>query len=330
LLAISAVGLIAISLMIERQTIREIATAITPICAGVAVMAAPFFAWNAIEYGHLMPVSGSVKSTFPAVRDSLSLHSDQLFGLLLLSAVLGLWGWSTRNDVRNGARLAEVIRTPLSFLVFACALHYLHLFLFLSWGTYWWHFAPYGLALSILLSQACRDFGERHTGLRPLANVGLATVVSLASVIVFVDKLENTERRHVTWLEAARWAHSNSEPGDVFALKDAGLFGYFSDRHVINLDGKANGYRYSDYLNHGEIDRYLREAQTRFVADIDCRYVEDLCRIAIPKPHRPAVYLFMPEDREVYSSKPYPARIFQSAGRDDRRFRIWQYQSLDD
>jgi hypothetical protein len=328
LLAISAVGLIVLSSLIERRTILEIATEIAPICAGVIVMAAPFFAWNAIGFGHLMPISGSAKSTFPGVRDSLSLHSDQLFGLLLLSAVLGLWGWNTRRDVRNGHRLAEVLRTPLSFLVFACVLHYLHLFLFLSWGTYWWHFAPYGLALSILLARACHGLGERRSGLRSFLNVGLATAVSLASLLAFGAKLENTAHRHGTWLEAARWAKSNSEAGDVFALKDAGLFGYFSDRHVINLDGKANGYRYSDYLSRGEIDQYLREAQTRFVADIDCRYVENLCRIAIPQPRPPAVHLFMPEDREVYRSKPYPARIFQSAGRGDRRFRIWQYPSL--
>ncbi|GAG50386.1 unnamed protein product, partial [marine sediment metagenome] len=53
-----------------------------------------------------------------------------------------------------------------------------------------------------------------------------------------------------------------------------------------------------------------------------------LCRIFIPQPRPPAIRLFMPEDREVYRSKPYPARIFQAAARDGRRFRIWQYPSL--
>jgi hypothetical protein len=209
--------------------------------------------------------------------------------------------------------------------VIFCVIHYLHLYLFLSWGTYWWHFAPYGFALAILVPQACHGFGERRAGFRTLVNVGLAAAIAIASTSLFLAKLENTQRRHETWLAAAHWAKSNSEPGDVFAIKDAGLFGYFSGRNVINLDGKANGYRYSEFLDRGDVDLYLREAQTRFIADIDCRYSDDHCRIIIPKPHRPFVRMNMPADREVYHSQPYPVRIFQRTDAKDRRFRIWLY-----
>jgi hypothetical protein len=41
-------------------------------------------------------------------------------------------------------------------------------------------------------------------------------------------------------------------------MKDAGNFGYFSRRHVVNLDGLVNTFAYQDSLAAGRFEGFLR------------------------------------------------------------------------
>ena len=72
--------------------------------------------------------------------------------------------------------------------------------------------------------------------------------ISLQSMVA-----KNKELRHSQWLAAANWARRNTPEDAVFALKDAGLFSYFSDRTVMNLDGKASGHNYIQALQAGKV-----------------------------------------------------------------------------
>jgi hypothetical protein len=73
----------------------------------------------------------------------------------------------------------------------------------------------------------------------------------------------------LTWqvasYKAALWAREHTEPEDIFALKDAGNFGYFSERRVVNLDGLVNNLEYQDVLNSRRLLEYFRQNHVKYL-----------------------------------------------------------------
>jgi hypothetical protein len=65
--------------------------------------------------------------------------------------------------------------------------------------------------------------------------------------------------------EAALWARRATDRDAVFAMKDAGNFGYFSERRVINLDGVMNDLEYQAALRDKRLAEYLRARHVRFI-----------------------------------------------------------------
>ena len=64
---------------------------------------------------------------------------------------------------------------------------------------------------------------------------------------------------------AALWAKENTEPNAIFAMKDCGTFGYFSERRVINLDGIINNFEYQEYLKEGKFRKYLKDKNVTYL-----------------------------------------------------------------
>jgi hypothetical protein len=62
---------------------------------------------------------------------------------------------------------------------------------------------------------------------------------------------------HVTSYRAAVWARENSGEGEVFSMANAGHFGYFSERSVVNLDGLVGTLHFQDVLLRHELNDFL-------------------------------------------------------------------------
>jgi hypothetical protein len=285
-------------------------------------LASPYLALNLWSFGALMPISGAVKSSMPALRHSLVLEGDSLFGLALLCASWLALIPVVARDVRTRS-VAEALRSPLLLLALACSGHFLHVFFWMDWGVYWWHFAAYGLLLALAVPAGLSRL--LAPGARRLAIAG-ALGLSLLTLPIQVGQIDNRLARHVMWRDAALWARQNTEPDAVFALKDAGLFAFFSERAVVNLDGKANGLRYRDHLASGEVERYLREVGVRYVADVNGGCASDgRCAIQILRSNRPGVFLVFPAADELYRSASYPTRLGLQQDGPEPRFMIWRF-----
>jgi len=104
-------------------------------------------------------------------------------------------------------------------------------------------------------------------------------------------------------------------PEDGGILKDAGLFGYFSERSVVNLDGKANGYRYREFWREGTVVDYLDEVGVKYVADVNCRPFDgDGCLIAILRANREPLILTLPEATHVFQGRDLDSRGLLARG----------------
>jgi hypothetical protein len=274
-----------------------------------------------------MPVSGTVKSTFPTIRDSLSFRGDLelgaalIIGLVVLTAV-----WLAGNCAASVPRESRIC-SPVLILVLACVFHYIHAFLFLDWGVYWWHFAVYGLAIAVVLAGAT----ERITASRPRwRKLAIRVLVAILLTLAAITKAEEfiiKFQQHRAWLAAAEWAQEHTPPESIIAIRDAGLFGYYSDRRTVNLDGKANGYEYAQYLKRDEICAYLQKVNVNYLADIHARYHEGIYQIHIRRPNQVNVSLDVAESDEVFRKDVPPVRhgLRKSPA---ACFAIWQYAGM--
>ena len=67
--------------------------------------------------------------------------------------------------------------------------------------------------------------------------------------------------------EVAHWAQEKLPADAVFATTDAGVFGYFSERTTINLDGLINNYRYREEIRAGRFAGYLHQRGVQYILD---------------------------------------------------------------
>lgn len=297
-------------------------------CLGFLTALGPYFLWNIVTFGHITPISGTVKSTFPAIRNTLSLRGDQVFGAYLLGALLALTILAVLIDLSRGRPLSSILGSPLTILALGCSFHFVHVLLFLDWGVYWWHFAVYGLALAIALAKLVHRLTASRPRLCRVISTLLVTVLVGAACIMKVREIGIRAQRHRAWLAAARWARGQTPQSAIFAIKDAGFFGYFSDRRVINLDGKANGYRYREHVIAGDVEGYLRRMKVDYVADIGAYYESRRFLIMIPRPNRTPVVLRMSEREEVYRSRAVPRSAARFGSAPMGHFVVWKYPGL--
>ena len=294
---------------------------------GFSIPLAPYFCWNLVSFGHIMPISGGVKSSFPAIRDHLNLYGDMRFAALLLVAMLGLLVVIEVFDIR---RREETERKGLPLLVgllLACLFHFLHAFLFLSWGFYWWHFSIYGLTLSLLLARAAYSATRSRAALRPVLVAAIGLPLAAFGLAFKLHEVAVRGAQHATWLRAAEWVRQNTEIDDVLGIKDAGLFGYFSERHVINLDGKANGYEYLEHIARGDAEGYLRDIGLKYIADIGRHCSGNVCTIPILRANREPLLLLMSRDSEVYRGELTASTATRFGRRPSQQIVIWKYSA---
>jgi len=324
LLPASIIVLLADAFRQRASAIRTVTHAILQSLGFFAIFGI-YVAWNVRHFGQIMPISGVVKSSLPALRNSLSMNGDLWIGLVLLGLVwitMLLSQFSIPPD-----RPRSPNQAPILLLALSCTFHFLHAFLFLDWGVYWWHFAQYGLCLTItipaLLHRWLHDRPSRRT---PIALAAIPVCLVIAAPLI-QRQISIKYRQHASWRDAAEWAQQHTPIDSVFALKDAGLFGYFSERCVINLDGKANGRAYLNHLKQGTVKEYLRIFDTHYIADVHARYHEGLYAIAIPRVNQDAIVLIMRETDEVFRSSQFPAHASRYGASPNAHFAIWTYPS---
>ncbi|HYM81457.1 MAG TPA: hypothetical protein VEY91_08600 [Candidatus Limnocylindria bacterium] len=283
--------------------------------APIVVLVAPYLAWNQARFGHLVPISGMLKSTFPVV--SFSAHElrrmDVVIGetqLLIATAGIAISLFLPRLTI-SGATLwsrAEATSGWLAAIALwlgAC-LHFANSILFMNWGVYWWHFASYGptalLALALIVHGLLDRLGRR----RLWAAAAISAMVALS---LFTHRVETRIRgnQHRIWHQSALWARDHLPLEAVIGMTDCGTFGYFSERRTINLDGVINSYAYHEAVRERRLTAFLQKCGVTHFAHHAVVYREGVYVVPITT-HvlglDDAVVVTTPA-AEVYRSPPY-------------------------
>jgi hypothetical protein len=294
-------------------------------------LAGGYLAWNLLSFGHAVPISGALKTSFPTITFTPSRLTEPhtLFGTLqiLVSGLGLLWLWARPRPGESERRAVPL----LAVLWCGAFAHFLNTVLFMDWAAHWWHFGAYApltiLVLALVLDRLLATLRQPRLGFR-LAAAGVLASAAVAYVSDLVVKGEH----HAPWYEAALWARRNLPPDAVVGMTDCGVFGYFCERRTVNLDGVINGYAYQDALRDHRLGEYLRSCGVTHVADYRAFYRSGWYVLPLPARlyDRPGGAIVATPEGEVFRSEPYPSFL---RSRRIQHFAIWdlkQARVLDD
>jgi hypothetical protein len=239
-------------------------------CAPVLALGGAYLAWNARRFGHLVPVSGMLKTTYPQAAP----HWEYLraFPEFALFAAIG-GAWWLRDVIRAWTgRTRGTVPSPIAIFGLAALLHFIYTLLFMAWGVENWHFCL-GVPAGILLlgwgaTRAVNMIARGNA--RRAAPIWAVVVIAAAGAMA--AGLASSRARHRDLLlehyhRAALWARDRSPRDAVFAMTDAGIFAWFSERTTINTDGLINDFDYVETLRRGAFAEYLAREGVDHVMD---------------------------------------------------------------
>lgn len=231
------------------------------VSASAALVLAPYLLYNVVSTGHLVPISGAIKSSLPLIEPDF----DRLGTLGQVTAVGGalslLMAAFTR---RRGTSWTILAGMGAGVLV-----HAAYVVLLTDHYTFWkWYYVAGVLNLAFVL---CAGFDLVADRRRSLARVA-ATTATLALVFAALSygwmkahsgasfgPVRLPELARYRWpSELGRWMKLNLPPGSaVFVYDYPGALAYHSDRRVLPVDGLINDYTYNDELMRIGIEAYL-------------------------------------------------------------------------
>ncbi len=251
---------LALTAFMERKNRRTVRHYCIVFMIGFIALAL-YMSWNRLAYGHALPISGRLKTTFPRAE----LHWEYLLrywdfvGLTLAGGILWL------RELRDRRQ-----PTVVAIVGLAAVFNLIQIVAFMKWGVENWYFClaviPGGLAAAKFVDHVVCFAAERLRLSLERAYAGVAISVLLLMTLA----LAQSYRRHSDliqphYLAVAQWARSKTPPDAVFAMTDAGIFSWFSSRKTINTDGLMNNAEFMETLRRGEFETYLREQEVDYI-----------------------------------------------------------------
>jgi hypothetical protein len=221
------------------------------------VFVIPYLAWNLLAFGHLMPISGTLKTSFPEAGFKLANLNIEHAGLyLLIVGAVGVELW------RGNGR--DPFVKLLAILSIGLVTHALFTVVYIRWGAFSWHFAT-----SIPVGALCAAVLARHAAGRLPRGIVTAAVAAFAlfeisALAISVSRIGDTFT--VAGREAGVWVATNLPPDTVLGMKDSGIFSYFAQRRVMNLDGVANSFEFADAVCQDRLEDFVRGHGVEYVA----------------------------------------------------------------
>jgi 4-amino-4-deoxy-L-arabinose transferase-like glycosyltransferase len=130
------------------------------------------------------------------------------------------------------------------------------------------YFCPVYFVISILAACVLQDVvawaGARRRVMR-VAVAGAFTAYAIGLVYMGVTSAHRSNTVY-QFYNIARWVEKNTSKDETIGVFQGGMIGYFSNRRVVNLDGKVNGPAL-EALRNGHISEYIARSGIDVVMD---------------------------------------------------------------
>lgn len=214
--------------------------------ATAAAVTAPYFAWNLVRFGHLMPIAGAIKVDLGRLGVDPEAVGATGFALAALAGAAAVAAFAGRRPTRP--QLLAVAPVLAGGLVSTA------IYLVAGVGRYTdldWYRMPLLVAAAVLVGLAV----TRLSALRPVVVdvVAWSVVVALlAGTLVVVEFGRLRGANHDHWHPVAEFSEEVGAlvpPDEVIATLDfPGVLAAFSGRKVVALDGLTGDYAFQDDL----------------------------------------------------------------------------------
>ena len=286
---------------------------------GGALVVVPYLALNWLQYGHLMPISGAIKSTFP----SFNFELDRLGAMGKLAAPFGVIslciGLFLDRDQRR-----RVLWRGLGIGVIA---HALYVVGFTDHYTFWaWYYVSgvlaAGLSAAYLPGWVTDRLGPgwANAWSRPLVLTLTFAILTAGAARAWLKAFNPIEIGPVAidvpineyrWPEEfAVWLKQNLPPDSVLLVFDwPGAIAYYSDLRVLPMDGLVSDYKYNDDLLSAGASAYFCAHHVGYFFGLmdDDRATRQIA-VAAPLYRRPAGTLTLREEQLVVRTRDVVSR----------------------
>jgi len=286
----------------------------------VILILAPYLYYNLSTFGHLVPISGAIKSDFPLpnVMPNIFITGVTIrhFVAVPFIIIAGLIGILVRTNSIINDKNTKSLRMVMTVTSVGLLFDLTYKVLFVRWSLMGWYFALYppifALATVLLVRTGAgyarkRKFSFLDTSWVRKIPYAFA-VVSIIGLLLFAWKtfkwLEGPRNYAQACIAGAQWVDQNLPQDARLGMTDCGVFGYFARRVVVNLDGLINNWRYQDYLSAGRFEDYLNDMDIGYLAmltryPIVPRSGEYSYGFQVYSPNRPA-WLFVNSTQEIF------------------------------
>lgn len=261
------VGVLCLVLLVRALFINRVSSGgLLALARAAALVAAPFtvfvaviFALNLHYDGSLLPLSGSLKSSFPVLgphwQSNLFLPLKMFIAaILVLGAYLGWVLWRKETP--------EVM--PVALWV-GCVALYLYNGLFVSDIGAWYWALPF-FALAVGAGLWVRDLFAVALLPRFAAAAWCVVLAAAAGGVICSHLLRPGDDWISPHIAAALYLDAQAMPGDAAGELKDGVFAFYARLPVYNLTGLGNNREYADALRQGTLRQYMEKRHIVYVA----------------------------------------------------------------
>lgn len=278
--------LLLLNLLVDRRPFSARIASVMLMGCIAALVTLPWWAWNVVEFGNLMPTSGRALQKFALSAERLG-HMAKAIALNLTPAVyLGsfetvpvtifrvvvaaLLSWICFTTVRasfgNGHALFRRGALALSSVLVACLLLAIWYGLFSGASFFYFRYmAPLALVGVLLVAVPAMRLA-RFISARPLtrwiAHLGFAVCLPVL-VFTFIGHTGLIFKGHSMLHHQVPLVLRSVPEGEWVAAAQSGTLGFLRDR-VLNLDGRVNP---EALARRADLPKYLSEKGVRWFAD---------------------------------------------------------------
>ena len=255
------------------------------------LVSSPWWIFNWIHFGSLMPISGQAENIWPlppheniyratqAISNILSLIvylPDSLSFLLrilwLLALLAGIFLFLKRTTVAGKVRTAFRTDMLLPLLLFSIVLFFYYTFFFRAPHFLERYFQPARMLWSLLVAAGVAVLWREKIARK------LIVIAIVAGLIFSIDRFATNYSfgsHQADFYDMGVWA--NAHPKEKIGMLQSGIASFVAP-NVINLDGKVNAAALHAH-QQGRLAEYLRVERFTYIADWK-PFVEDLAKIA--------------------------------------------------
>lgn len=252
---------------IKREKNATAKTVYLPII-GFLLLSLPYILYNYINFDSIMPISGSLKSSFPSpgfyffksiilIKSTLMLVlCSGLFSILYIILVL------IKKIV-----ITDSFNKGVLVLSLGVVLHLLHQGLFMKWHSFDWHYAFYSVSLVLQIIYFSNKIFGKLSLKSSIIYSGLITVCLIAFGYRVNQRLNYEKYPNEVVLEYkyAKIVKNVLKENEAVAFEGSAIFGFLTSGLTINLDGLANNFEFQKIIRDKKLNLYLKRNNVKYI-----------------------------------------------------------------